>query len=279
MDAFTALRLDGYIRVSDVRGRAGPSFISPSVQREQIDAWCAIRGAKLLNVAEELDASGRRADRPKLQELIGRVEAGVSDGIIVAKLDRFGRSLRDALDHLDRIQRAGGTFVSVQEGFDLSTEHGRLVLRLMLSYAEFDSDRIRASWDDARRRAVARGVHGSGVAPVGYRRRADGRLRPHPKTAPAVREAFALRARGASLDAAGQILRDGKIRSARGGSLWTRTTMALLFKNRVYLGEARCGTYILADAHNALVDPVTWRLAQSLRRKFLGLGPDADERG
>ena len=185
MSASTPLRLDGYVRVSDVRGRAGPRFISPALQRERIEAWCSLYGTALARVFEELDASGRRADRPLLMQAIDRVEAGVSDGIIVARLDRFGRSPRDALDHIERIHAAGGTFVSVQDQFDLSTDHGRLVLRMMLAFAEFESDRVRSSWDDARRRSVARGIHGSSVAPVGYVRRADGRLRPHPRAAAA----------------------------------------------------------------------------------------------
>src|SRR4051812_48866586 len=109
-------RVDGYVRVSDVRGRSvsgvpgRPVLISPSLQRERIASYCQLYGLRLLEVFEELDESGARPDRPLLMQAIERVETGRSNGIIVAKLDRFGRSLRDALDHIDRIQAAGGTF-------------------------------------------------------------------------------------------------------------------------------------------------------------------------
>src|SRR4051794_3519354 len=96
-------RRDGHVRVSQTRGRSGPSFISPSVQRERLEAWCSLYGARLGKVWEELDESGGRADPPMLIAAIERVEAGRSDGIIVARLDRFGRSLRDALEHIDRV--------------------------------------------------------------------------------------------------------------------------------------------------------------------------------
>ena len=86
------MRLDAYIRVSQVRGRSGPSFISPTQQRERIEAWIKAFGHERGEVFEELDASGARRDRPKLQEAIERIERGESDGIVVAKLDRFGRS-------------------------------------------------------------------------------------------------------------------------------------------------------------------------------------------
>src|SRR5262245_33006464 len=112
------MALDAYVRVSDVRGRKGESFISPSVQREQIAAWASARGVEIGETLTELDESGARADRPLLIEAIERIEAGRSEGLVVAKLDRFGRSLTDGLSAIARIERAGGTFVSVQDGFD-----------------------------------------------------------------------------------------------------------------------------------------------------------------
>jgi site-specific DNA recombinase len=187
------LRLVGYVRVSDTAGRSGASFISPVVQRERIAAWCSLYNARLQHVFEELDESGGRVDRPLLLAAIDRVERGMSDGIIVAKLDRFGRSFKDALEHIERIDRAGGRLISVQDQFDLGTDHGRLVLRLMLSFAEFERDRIRTTWDDANRKAVERGVHTATQAPTGYRKGRDPRLRVDPRSAPAIREAFAMR--------------------------------------------------------------------------------------
>jgi Resolvase, N terminal domain len=110
------LRLVGYVRVSDVAGRSGASFISPGVQRERIAAWCSLYDAHLQDVAEELDESGGRADRPLLLKAIERVERGLSDGIIVAKLDRFGRSFKDALEHIERIDRAGARLIHLAPG-------------------------------------------------------------------------------------------------------------------------------------------------------------------
>jgi DNA invertase Pin-like site-specific DNA recombinase len=79
--------LDGYIRVSQVAGRSGASFISPSVQREQIRAWAAAHQQAIGEIFEELDESGGRRDRPMLLRAIKRIEDGQSNGLIVAKLD------------------------------------------------------------------------------------------------------------------------------------------------------------------------------------------------
>src|SRR3954451_9054578 len=110
------MRLDGYVRVSDVGKRHGERFISPSVQREQIAAWVDERDATLLRVFEELDVSGARRARPLLEEAIRRIEDGVSDGLVVSRVNRFGRSLIDGLILIERVRQSGGRFYSVSDG-------------------------------------------------------------------------------------------------------------------------------------------------------------------
>src|SRR5215210_3194791 len=109
-------RFDGYIRVSRVGKRKGPSFISPVVQREAIEEWAERSGVELLHVYEEFDESGSRADRPLLAAAIERVEREISDGLVVWRVDRFGRSLLDGLQHIERIRGSGGRFCAVGDG-------------------------------------------------------------------------------------------------------------------------------------------------------------------
>jgi DNA invertase Pin-like site-specific DNA recombinase len=255
------LLLDGYIRVSDVRGRSGPSFISPQLQRQRLEQWCALYDARLAEVHEELDVSGRGVARPMLEQAIERVELGITDGLIVPYLSRFGRSYADAARQLARIQEARGTFISVDEQFDLDTDIGRLMLHHMMAFNEYEADRIRTSWDDARRLATERGVHGGSFAPVGYHRRPDGRLELDLQTAPHVRHIFEMRARGASLAEVGRYLRERQVRSGLGTMVWAPASVQRLFESRVYLGEVHNGPYCCLDAHPPLVDAVTWQLA------------------
>jgi site-specific DNA recombinase len=185
-----SIMVDGYVRVSRVGYRRGERFISPSVQREQISAWAQARPATLLEVWEELDESGGDAGRPLLETAVERIEHGVSQGLVVASVDRFGRSLLHGLTVIDRIERAGGGFFSVRDGFDVTTDTGRLVLRIMLAMAEWQLDRLRSSWDVASERAVARGAYVGAHVPTGYRKVRSGRLRPDSKVAPLVTELF-----------------------------------------------------------------------------------------
>ena len=88
--------LDGYVRVSEVKGRTGESFLSPVVQREQIERWTHAHGATLGIVFERVRsvrAAVRQGDCPMLNELLQRIEERRVDGVVVASFDRFGRSL------------------------------------------------------------------------------------------------------------------------------------------------------------------------------------------
>lgn len=270
------LRLDGYVRVSQVRGREGDSFISPQQQRDRITQYVQAYGHELLVVHEELDESGARADRPQLLAAIERVERGEIDGIVVAKLDRFARSLVDGLRMIERIQDAGGTFVSVADGLDLSTDTGRLVLRIMLSLAEFELDRVRGNWADAKARAVMRGIHPSARAPFGYRREGaprraggggTGPLVVDPVTGPIVTELFARRDRGAGVAELCDWLQSIGARTIAGNGVWSQRAIKDILRNPVYVGEAYAGDVRNPDAHQALVDHetfarVSWRGVQ-----------------
>jgi hypothetical protein len=189
----------------------------------------------------------------------------VSQGLVVAVLDRFGRSLVDSLALIDRIQAAGGTFVAVQNGLDLTTDTGRLVLRLMLSLAEYDLDRIRSNWDAARAHAIARGVHLAPKPPTGYRRLESGRLRPDPASGPVMSELFARRADGESITRLCRFIEQRGVMTPYGNSAWGCTSLRGVLRNRVYLDEVRCAEHVREGAHPPLTDPVTWQRAQSPR--------------
>jgi DNA invertase Pin-like site-specific DNA recombinase len=257
--------LDGYIRVSQVAGRSGESFISPAVQREQIEAWAAAHGEVIGEMFEELDESGARADRPMLLCALKRIEAGVSSGLVVAKLDRFGRSVRDGIATIERIQAAKGTVISVQDGLDLGTETGKLVFHILLSMGEWELDRIRSSWETARARAIARGVHVGSTVPFGYQRDTSGRLRVDPETGPVVTEMFRRRAEGAMISELGRWLESQQIRTARNNPGWCDSSLRQIMKNRVYLGELRSGDHVARGRHEALVQAGEWQRAQRPR--------------
>lgn len=248
-------RMDGYIRVSRVGGRAGDSFISPSVQREQIEGWANMRGVTIDAWHEDLDQSGGKLDRPGLTAILERLEAGETEGVVVAKLDRLSRlGVADALKLVERITATGGTIAAIDLGIDPTTPTGELMLTMMLGMAHIERRRLGDSWDEAKTRAMERGAK-IGPTPYGYERD-DGVLVLHPTEAPILAEAYRL----AALDGI-EAARAHMLRAAPERASSNYTTRRLL-ASRAYIGESIYGGRVVRDAHLPIVDRATWEAAQ-----------------
>jgi site-specific DNA recombinase len=263
------LPLDIYVRVSDVKGREGDSYISPSEQEDKCRAAAAARPVpfEVGEVFVEENVSGAKMQRPLLDEAIQRIRDKVSGGIIVARIDRFGRTVVGALETLDEINEAGGVVVTADFEFDTSTPAGEMVLTIMLSLAQFELRRIRDNWQVAKRRAVDRGVHIAPRVPQGYVKIEEGefkgRLEPNGPSAETIRNAFAMAAAGDTYSMIAAYLNERGLPTWGGDGVWQPNRIKRLLANRVYLGEARGNKgHVNPNAHEALVDPVTFELAQ-----------------
>lgn len=261
-------RLDGYVRVSRVAGREGDSFISPRVQRSKIEAWARLQDVVLGEVVEELDVSGGRAPGERqLERLLQRCERGESKGIVTYRVDRFSRDAADTLQAAKRLKACGARLVGIDDGVDTASAGGKLVLTVMAGLAEEQLDRAREGWRVARSEASRRGVYLTGHAPTGYLRTETGAIAHDPDVAPAIREAFRLRASGASYQAVADHLaashvlpragvrRDGVTRTA-----WSREGARQLLLNPLYCGKPR-GANSAATVEE-IVTPDEWRAAQ-----------------
>lgn len=85
--------------------------------------------------------SGAKADRPALQEMMKNLRE--EDIIIVWKLDRLGRSLKNLIDLVNQIIEKKAGFKSLHDPIDTTTSHGRLTFNLFASLAEFERDLIK----------------------------------------------------------------------------------------------------------------------------------------
>ena len=256
----TTLRLDAYIRVSKVAGRSGESFISPDVQRERIEAWANAHGHVLTWHEPELDVSGGTMKRPIFDRIMQRVRAGQSNGVIVAKLDRFARTLVGALSILEEFERQGAVLVSVADNLDLSTPMGKAFLRILLVFAELERDRASESWGIATSKAIARGIHIAKFTVTGYDKGPDKRLVPNADAA-AIREAFRMRAAHHTRTKIAHRLDETAPRPNDGR--WTPPMVDRIVKHRVYLGEAHYGEHVNPKAHEPIVTAAEWHAANN----------------
>ncbi len=100
----------------------------------------ALRAAGCRRIFEEA-ASGGRWDRPELHRLLDHLREG--DTVVVWKLDRLSRSLKDVLHIMERIRNAGAGFRSITESIDTTTPAGRMMMQMVGAFAEFERAMIR----------------------------------------------------------------------------------------------------------------------------------------
>jgi DNA invertase Pin-like site-specific DNA recombinase len=100
----------------------------------------ALKGAGCRRIFEEA-ASGGRWDRPELHRLLDQLRD--DDTVVVWKLDRLSRSLKDVLHIMERIGNAGAGFRSITENIDTTTPAGRMMMQMVGAFAEFERAMIR----------------------------------------------------------------------------------------------------------------------------------------
>ena len=100
----------------------------------------ALKAAGCKRVFEEA-ASGGRWDRPILHDMLRQLREG--DVVVVWKLDRLSRSLKDLLHLMERIKEADAGFRSLTEAIDTTTPAGRMMMQMVGSFAEFERAMIR----------------------------------------------------------------------------------------------------------------------------------------
>src|ERR1700680_346201 len=98
-------------------------------------------------------ASGGRWDRPELPRLLDQLRKG--DVLVVWKLDRLSRSLRDVLTIMERLQEKKACFRSLTEAVDTTTPAARMMMQMVGAFAEFEramlKQRTKAGLDAARK--------------------------------------------------------------------------------------------------------------------------------
>lgn len=201
-------------------------------------------------------------NRPALTELLKDVEAGRIDIVVVYKIDRLSRSLCDITDLSKLFERHGVSFVSVTQQIDTSNAAGRMMLNILMSFAQFEremtADRIRDKIYASRKRGMWTG----GPTPYGYTL-VDKQLKVDPDAAEAVRMMFRrYAATGSSLQVARE-LNESSYRRADGQPWQPRMVLAVL-KCRVYTGklEVRRTGEVFDGIHEAIIDDALFQTVQ-----------------
>ncbi len=210
------------------------------------------------------DASGATTSRPGLHRALAAARAGAIGVLLVYRVDRLTRSLRDLVTLLDDLDHAGVVFRSATEPFDTATPMGRMLVQMLGMFAQFERDTIIDRVIAGMERKAAAGKWKGGRRPFGYRvDPATSTLMPHDAEAAVVRLIFDSYMRdrlGARTIA--RTLNDRGHRTTTGGP-WSAHQVLRALANRVYLGELtfRC---ITATGCDPAIDQAIFAEAQPI---------------
>ena len=145
MEETKTKRVAVYTRKSTEEG-LDMEFNSLDAQREAGESFVASQKSKgwvcLPDRYDDGGYSGGTTDRPALKRLMEDVRRGKVDVICVYKIDRLSRSLHDFADMLDFFDKKGVDFVSVTQDINTSTSAGRMMLNILITFAQYEREII-----------------------------------------------------------------------------------------------------------------------------------------
>ncbi len=248
----------------DAQREAGEAFV-----RSQAGAgWTC-----LPNRYDDGGFTGGNMERPAVQRLLADIAAGKIDCVVVYKVDRLSRSLLDFARMMQVFEQQRVAFVSVTQQFNTATSMGRLVLNVLLSFAQFEREMIAERTRDKIAATRRKGKWAGGMPLLGYDVDPRGsRLLVNADEAERVRALFGLYLEHeALLPVVQELERRGwtnkrwqtKKGHERGGQPFTRTSLHRLLTNVAYTGKVRYKDEVHDGEQAAIVDPVVFQRVQA----------------
>jgi site-specific DNA recombinase len=253
-------------------------FNTLDAQRESAEAYIKSQAALgWICSAEHYDDggfTGGNMDRPAVKRLMADIEAGKVNCVVVYKVDRLSRSLLDFARMMETFDKHNVSFVSVTQQFNTASSMGRLVLNVLLSFAQFEREIISERTRDKIAAARRKGKWSGGMPILGYDVSMPGsKLIVNEEEAVQVRAIFNLYADNEALmpvvqelDRRGWLNKRWTTRKGheRGGLPFTKTSVYKLLTNATYVGKVRYKTETHNGEHQGIVPPELWQKVQSV---------------
>lgn len=151
-------RVVGYVRVST--GQQVDDGVSLDAQRARLEAYATALDLELVAVVEDAGLSAKSLDRPGLTQALAMLDSGQADGLLITKLDRLTRDVRD-LGTLLAEYFGRFALLSVSDSIDTRTAVGRLMLNILTSVTQWEreaiSERTKAALDYLKTQGVKLG--------------------------------------------------------------------------------------------------------------------------
>ena len=264
--------LDQAFNSLDAQREAGEAY----VQSQAPEGWC-LRPTRY----DDGGYSGGTLVRPALQQLMQDIQAKHIHIVVVYKVDRLTRSLRDFAKLVDLFDTYGVSFASVTQPVNTTTSTGRLMLNVLLSFAQFEREVTGERIRDKIAASKKRGLWMGGFPALGYDIH-ERTLVINDAEAQIVRhihdQYVVLGAVGKlkqELDAQGYRSKRYQSRGGRliGGGRFSRGHLYRILKNRLYRGDIAHKGQIYPGEHPAILDENVWLKTQAVlernRQEFL----------
>ena len=246
-------RLDQSFNSIDAQREAGRAYI----HSQRAEGWIPVG-----DHFEDGGYSGGNMERPALRRLLADIEHGKVDVVVVYKIDRLSRSLSDFARMVEVFDRRGVSFVSVTQQFNTTTSMGRLMLNVLLSFAQFEREVTGERIRDKIAASKKKGMWMGGPLPLGYDV-VERKLVVNEKEAALVRRIFDDFVNvGSTTTMAKTYAAEGLL--SKVGKPLTKQTMYKLLHNRMYLGEINHRGQSYPGEHQALITQAQWDAVHAL---------------
>jgi len=262
------MRAFSYCRVSTEEQSTDDHYSLENQEKKATDQ-ARLKDWRLVRVRKDV-ASGKDANRSGYQEMIAAIKAGEIDVVVVYRLDRLCRNVRDIYDFLDLIKEREVAFCSISEGFDTTTAMGRAMLGVAAVFAQLTREMIAENVKDGLMRRAESGKWNGPKwnPPYGYRYVPGGTIEPVPAQAEVIRQIFRwfTQDKWGTTKIARVLNQQGVARDtpmATSGA-WYQTQIWGLLQSPVYAGYLSAGGKLVRGEHEPLIDEETWELTKEI---------------
>jgi site-specific DNA recombinase len=249
-----------YTRISTDEENQPTSLAS---QHERLEAFCKVQEDWRIVAHHEDRATGTKLDRPGLQAALDLARQGRIDQLLVYRIDRLSRKVRQLAGIAEELDGLGVVLRSATEPFDTGSAAGRMMLQMLAVFAEFEHativDRITAGIE----RRAKQGHWPNGRVPFGYGRDETKQLVPDERTAPTVKRIFRLYVSG-RLGAAAIARRLASEHAPSPPRGWQPAVVLHILQNEAYVGRVHWRKETFQGRHQPLVDEDIFARARAL---------------
>jgi len=256
------VRVATYTRISTDEDRQPFSL---GAQAERLEAYARSQDGWRIVRRFTDQASGATLDRPGLRQALSEASAGVYELLLVHRVDRLSRNVRQLAEIAENLDRSGVALRSATEPFDTSTAAGKMMLQMLAVFAEFERTTIVERITAGMERAASEGRWIVGSTPFGYLRDRDNKqIVPDPARIAIVQRIFRMYAEERmGAEAIAQVLNAEGHRS-KNGVPFARPNVLWILRNPVYVGKVAFRGKVHSGRHETIIDERTFEAVQAI---------------